>query len=230
MKKWLYSVDNAIEGILYAAKTQRHVRFHLYSASALLLICFTFGISKWEFIILTTMATLVIVAEMINSAIESVVDLVSPHKQERARIAKDIAAGAVLIPSFVSLVAAYFILKPYVSDFYYNGIKIARHSGDDIAVTSLIIIMIFVVILKAYLGQVHPLKGGMPSGHAALSFSLFVSISLTHSSLPVIILSLIFAVIVSASRIFLKIHLFVEVLAGAVLGFVVTFLLFKMFY
>ncbi|PKL15904.1 MAG: diacylglycerol kinase [Spirochaetae bacterium HGW-Spirochaetae-5] len=230
MKKWLYSVDNAIEGILHAAKTERHVRFHLYSAAALLVVCFTFGINKWEFIILTIMAAVVIVAEMFNSAIESVVDLVSPHKQERARIAKDIAAGAVLISSFVSLAAAYFILKPYVSDFYYNGIRIARHTGDDIAVASLIIIMIFVVILKAYLGQVHPLKGGMPSGHAALSFSLFVSISLTHPAPPVIILSLLLAVIISSSRVFLKIHSFIEVFAGAVLGSVTTFLLFKMFY
>jgi diacylglycerol kinase (ATP) len=230
MKKWLYSVDNAIEGILYAAKTERHVRFHLYSAAALLVVCFTFGINKWEFIILTTMAAVVIVAEMFNSSIESVVDLVSPHKQESARIAKDIAAGAVLISSFVSLAAAYFILKPYVSDFYHNGIKISRHSGDDIAVASLIIIMIFVVILKAYHGQAHPLKGGMPSGHAALSFSIFVSISLINPIPSFIILSLTFAVIVSLSRIYLKIHSFIEVLAGAVLGSVTTFLLFKMFY
>jgi len=230
MKKWLYSVDNAIEGILYAAKTERHVRFHLFSAAALLVLCFTFGINKWEFIILTTMAAIVIVAEMFNSAIESVVDIISPHKQEKARIAKDMAAGAVLISSFMSLVAAYFILMPYISDFYYNGVKIARHSGDDIAVAALIIIMIFVVIFKAYLGQVHPLKGGMPSGHAALSFSIFVSISLINQTLPAISLSLFFAVLVSSSRIFLKIHSFIEVSAGAALGSVITFLLFRMFY
>ncbi len=230
MKKWLYSVDNAIEGILHAAKTERHVRFHLLSAAALLVLCFTFGINKWEFIILTTMAAIVIVAEMFNSAIESAVDMISPHKQEKARIVKDMAAGAVLISSFMSLVAAYFILKPYISDFYYNGIKIARHSGDDIAVAALIIIMIFVVILKAYLGQVHPLKGGMPSGHAALSFSIFVSISLINQTLPAISLSLFFAILVSSSRIYQKIHSLIEVLAGAALGSVITFLLFKMFY
>ena len=162
MKKWLYSVDNAIEGILYASKTERHVRFHLYAAAALLVICFTFGINKREFVILTTMATIVITAEMFNSAIEFVVDLLSPHKQESARLAKDIAAGAVLISSFISVVAAYFILKPYIVDFYYYGIKIAHHSGGDIAVSSVIIILIFVVILKSYMGQVHPLKGGCP--------------------------------------------------------------------
>jgi len=230
MKRWLFSVDNAIEGILHAAKTERHVRFHFSAAAALLVLCFTFGINKREFIILTTMATIVIVAEMFNSAIESVVDILSPHKQDGARIAKDIAAGAVLIPSFISIVAAYFILKPYVIDFYLNGIKIARHSGDDIAVAAVIIIMIFVVILKSYLGQAHPLKGGMPSGHSALAFSLCVSLTIIYSNMAVFILSFIFAVFVALSRVFLRIHSFGEVFAGAVLGFTITCLLFKMFY
>jgi diacylglycerol kinase (ATP) len=230
MKKWLYSVDNAIEGILHAAKSERHVRFHLFAAAALLVVCFTFGINMWEFIILTIMATIVIVAEMFNSAIESVVDLLSPHKQDGARIAKDIAAGAVFIPSLVSLVAAYFILKPYIIDFYLNGIRIAQHSGGDIAVTAAIIIMIFVVILKSYLGQTHPLKGGMPSGHSALAFSLCVSASIINRSIPVLVLSFLLASLVALSRILFRVHTFIEVFAGALLGSIVTWLLFKMFY
>jgi len=230
LKKWLYSLDNAIEGILYAAKTERHVRFHLYAAAVLLVICFTLGINKWELLILTTMATIVIVAEMFNSAVESVVDILSPEKQERARIAKDIAAGAVLIPSFVSVVAAYFILKPYIIDSYLNGVAVARHSGGDIAVTAVIIIMIFVVILKSYLGQVHPLKGGMPSGHSALAFSICISVTIISWSLGGFIISFIIAVIIALSRVFLKVHSFIEVLVGALLGSVVTLLLFKLFY
>jgi len=176
------------------------------------------------------MATIVIVAEMFNSAVESMVDILSPHKQDGARAAKDIAAGAVLIPSLVSLVAAYFILKPYIIDFYLNGIRIARHSGSDIAVTAVFIIMIFVVILKSYLGQVHPLKGGMPSGHSALAFSLCTSASLIYCSLQVFAVSFVFASLIALSRILLGVHTFVEVFAGAVLGSAVTLLLFKMFY
>lgn len=230
MRKWIYSVDNAIEGILHAAKTERHVRFHLYAAAVLLVVCFTFGINKWEFIILTIMATIVITAEMFNSALESVVDILSPRKQDDARIAKDIAAGAVLIPSLVSLVAAYFILKPYASDFYYNGIRIARHSGGDIAVTALIITLIFVVIFKSYLGQTHPLKGGMPSGHSALAFSVSVSVVLIYRDIAVIAVSLLVASLVALSRIYFRVHTFMEVSAGAALGSAVTWFLFEMFY
>lgn len=230
MKKWLDSVDNAIEGILYAAKTERHIRFHLYVAAVLLVVCFTFGINKWEFIILTTMATIVISAELFNSAIESMVDILSPQKQESARIAKDIAAGAVLVPSIVSLIAAYFILKPYVIDFYINGVRIAHHSGGDIAVTSVIIIMIFVVILKAFIGKGQSLRGGMPSGHSSIAFSIWVSVSIIYQNLPVLIIFFLLAVLIALSRIIQKVHSFIEVLAGAVLGSTVTWLLFKVFY
>lgn len=230
MKRWLEALSCAIEGILVASKTERHLRFHLYSAAALLVVCFTFGINKWEFIILTTMATIVITAELFNSAVESMVDIISPHKQDGARIAKDVAAGAVLVPSVVSLIAAYFILKPYVLDFYLNGIRIARHSGGDIAVTAVIICMIFVVILKSHLGQDHPLKGGMPSGHSAIAFSICVSSTVIFGNIPVFIVSFILALLIALSRIIVQAHLFKEVFAGAVLGSVVTLVLFKMFY
>ncbi len=230
MRRWFEALGCAIEGILAASKTERHLRFHLYVTAALFVVCFTFGINKWEFIILTTMATIVITAELFNSAIESVVDIISPHKQDKARIAKDIAAGAVLIPSVVSLLAAYFILKPYVVDLYLNGIKIARHSGGDIAVTAVIICMIFVVIIKSRLGQEHPLKGGMPSGHTALAFSLCVSVTVIFRSIPVLIVSVLLASLVALSRVIFRAHLLSEVFAGAALGTVITLLLFKMFY
>lgn len=230
MKRWFEALGCAIEGILIASKTERHLRFHFYTAASLLIVCFTFGINKWEFIILTTMATIVITAELFNSAVESMVDIISPHKQDGARIAKDIAAGAVLVPSIVSVVAAYFILKPYVIQFYLDGIKIARHSGGDIAVTAVIISMIFVVIFKSHLGQDHPLKSGMPSGLTALAFSICVSVTITFWCIPVFIISFILALLIALSRIIIQAHLFSEVFAGAVLGSVVTLLLFKMFY
>lgn len=230
MKRWLEAADCAVEGVLYAAKTERHVRFHLYAAAVLLLVCFTFGVNKREFTILTIMAVIVITAEMFNSAIESVVDIVSPEKQEGARIAKDMAAGAVLIPSFVSLIAAYFILKPYVLDFYFNGIKIARHTGGDIAVTSCIFVIIFVVIIKSFLGRGTTLKGGMPSGYSALAFSLFISVSVIYPAWSVFFVSFFLAVLAALSRMFAGEHSLIEVAAGAALGSAVASVLFAVFY
>jgi len=230
MKRWFEALGCAIEGILIASKTERHLKFHLNVAVALLILCLIFGINRWEFVILILMATIVITAELFNSAVESVVDIISPQKQDGARMAKDIAAGAVLVPSVVSLVAAYFILKPYVIGFYLNGVKIARHSGGDIAVAAVIIIMILVIIIKSYLGKEHPLKGGMPSGYTALAFSISVSVTIIYQGALVLIISFIAALLIALSRIISQARLFREVFAGAVLGSVVTLILFKMFY
>lgn len=109
LKKWFKSANFAIEGILHAAKTQRHLRYHFYTAAFVLLLIYILGISRFEFLIITLSAIAVLLAEMFNTAIETVVDIISPEESEKARIAKDIAAGAVLITAFgVAVIRLYY--------------------------------------------------------------------------------------------------------------------------
>jgi diacylglycerol kinase (ATP) len=231
LKKWTDALNFAIEGVLHAARTERHVRFHLSFAGILLLFCFFLGIKKTEFILLAILATIVIVAEIFNSAIEATVDLLSPYKQETARIAKDVSAGAVLIAAWVSVILGYFILAPYIADIMTKGITIAKHSGSDITIGALIIILIIVIIVKAYLGKGHPLRGGMPSGHTALAFSIWVSLSMTYENyLVVSLVSFVAALTLAISRVYRKIHTPTEIIIGALLGSMVTYILFKIFY
>src|ERR1039458_6869916 len=107
LRQWIKSANYAIEGILHGASTQRHLRYHFYSAAVVLLLSTILGVSKSEFIVLTLAVILVLSAEMLNSAIEAVVDLISPDYAEKARIAKDIAAGAVLITAFGAAILGY---------------------------------------------------------------------------------------------------------------------------
>jgi diacylglycerol kinase (ATP) len=196
----------------------------------LLLACFTLGINRDHFIILTVVATVVLVAEMFNSAIEETVDLISRRKNVKARIIKDMAAGAVLFSAAVALVVAYFIIMPYVRYYVIHGISIAKHTGPDIATGSVIIVMILVIVIKAYTGKGHPLRGGMPSGHAAISFAIWVAASYTTKQWYIALPILLFAAGISVSRVLLKIHSKIEVLAGAIVGSVVTVLLYLVFY
>ncbi|MCK4943253.1 MAG: diacylglycerol kinase, partial [Candidatus Aminicenantes bacterium] len=110
---WIDSANAAAEGIIEATRTQRHVKFHLMVAFIVLFGCFLIGVEKFEFIAIALITLLVIVAEMFNSALEVVVDLKSPERNEKARIAKDIAAGAVLITAVGALIIGYLILWPY---------------------------------------------------------------------------------------------------------------------
>ncbi len=83
--------------------------------------------------------------------------------------------------------------------------------------------------LKAFFGKGEPLRGGMPSGHAAVSFSIWTAVFYLTGSVPIVILTFLLAVLVSWSRWSSGIHRPIEVIAGAMLGAGVTFLFFRLF-
>ncbi|MBI5055242.1 MAG: diacylglycerol kinase [Nitrospirae bacterium] len=229
LRKWADSANHAIEGILHAAKTQRHMRYHLYAAILILIISFTIGISWSEFVILITLSIIVLAIEMLNTAVESITDVLFKEYNEQAKWIKDVAAGAVLITALGAAVIGYIILFEPVKNFFYSGLNIAKHAESDIAVVSLIVVLILVVLAKSFFGRGQPLRGGMPSGHAAVAFSMWVAVIFITESFMPSVLALLMAVLIAQSRVSTGIHKPLEVVLGALLGMAVTFLLFKIF-
>ncbi len=229
-KNWIQSANVAIEGIIYAVKTQRHMRYHFFIAAAALILGLFLNISRIEFIVLSLAIVLVLVAEMLNTAIEVTVDMISQRYHPRAKIAKDIAAGVVLVASIGAVTMGYLILYPALKKAFAMGIlHIAKAPSDVVAFVSLAVVVITVIVIKALLGKGEPLRGGMPSGHAAVSFSIWAAaVYLTHS-LPIGILTFLLALMVSWSRWSSGIHRPAEVAAGAALGAGVTMLFFWIF-
>ncbi len=133
VKRWLRSTNYAIEGILYAAKTQRHLRYHFFCAAAVLLFSYILGVSRTEFLIIALSVIAILLAEMFNTAVEVIVDIISPDHSEKARIAKDIAAGAVLITAFGVAIIGYIILFPYLRNAFDQGLHITKHSDEEVA-------------------------------------------------------------------------------------------------
>jgi len=229
-RTWIQSANVAIEGIIYSVKTQRHMRYHLFAALAALVLSLILNISRTDFILLYMAAVLVIVAEMLNTAIETTVDMISEEFHPLAKIAKDIAAGVVLIASLGALTLAYLILYPALKASLATGHWPVRKAPSDVvAFVSLAVVVILVIILKAFLGKGEPLRGGMPSGHAAVSFSLWISVLSISGSLAVIIFTFILATMVSWSRWSSGIHRPIEVIIGALIGSGITFLFFWLF-
>jgi diacylglycerol kinase (ATP) len=229
LRKWIKSANHAIEGILHAAKTQRHMRYHLYTAVLILLLSFSLGISWLEFAALVVLSIMVISVEMLNTAIEAITDVLFKEYDPRAKAIKDIAAGAVLITAMGAVVIGYIILFEPLKNMFYAGIDIAKHAEGDVAIVALIIVLILVVITKAFHGKGEPLRGGMPSGHAAVAFSIWVAITfLTESFMPSILV-FIMALFIAQSRVHVGIHRPIEVILGALLGSTITFILFKIF-
>ena len=123
-KTWTDSANVAIEGIIYAVKTERHMRYHLFAALAALILGLVLNITRTEFILLSMAIVLVLVTEMLNTAIEVTVDMISGEYHPLAKIAKDIAAGVVLIASIGALVLGVSYSVPGAS-----GQRSRRGSG-----------------------------------------------------------------------------------------------------
>lgn len=97
------SFQYAWNGILYCFKTQSNFRIHILGFLFLLASAYFFQFEKWELIVCLILSALVFFAELLNTAIESLVDLTTKEFSQLAKVAKDCAAGAVLVLAFMSV-------------------------------------------------------------------------------------------------------------------------------
>ena len=226
---WFENLNCAIEGILYAAKTQRHMKVHFFVAVVVLFLSLYLDISRMEFIILVLSITLVLFAEMINTAIEETINLIHEEYHPLAKIVKDAAAGGVLIASFGAIVTGYWILSKPLFSYVETGIIAVKRAPEYVTIISLVVVVFIVIIMKSHFGKGMPLHGGMPSGHAAVSFALWTSVALITVDPFITVLTLILAVMVSHSRLLLGIHRTREIFLGGLIGFLTTLLFFQTF-
>jgi diacylglycerol kinase len=108
-KKWLWAFKHALDGIIYCFVSQRNLRLHVAAAVLAVVLALYLRLSATEVILLVLTIAGVIVAEMLNTAVETIVDFTSPEFHPLAKIAKDVAAGAVLIMAVASLVVGYLL-------------------------------------------------------------------------------------------------------------------------
>ena len=111
------SFKYALEGIGYTIKTQRNMRLHCTVGTLAILAGLFFKVNRLELAILVIVVTMVIVAEMFNTAIESTIDLYSRQRHPLAKIAKDVGAAAVLVSAISSAIVGLLILGPPLLKF-----------------------------------------------------------------------------------------------------------------
>jgi diacylglycerol kinase (ATP) len=228
-RDFLKPFSNAMAGVVYAFRTQRHMRVHLYTVVIIILIGFFMDLRLREMIVLLFMISFVVVAEMFNSAIEAVVDLAEPKYHPLAKFAKDMAAGGVLITTTTAIVVALLL---FIGDGRWQEIALQLKSPElQTSVLQRIIVggmvlLVFIVIGKGLGKRGQVLKGGMVSGHAAFAFfCATVLVFLTGKLLPGLI-ALFLAFMVAQSRWEARIHSGLELGLGAVLGTVVAIVFF----
>lgn len=229
VKKLLDSFNYAIEGIIYAVRTQRNMRIHLIAALVVLTACFFYDLSKIELLVITITISMVITSELLNTAIEWAIDATTNFYHPLAKLAKNAAAGGVLVTAINAIVVGYIIFWDKLKYINFILAHKVRNSNPYAIFVILMAVVIITIVVKAIFGEGTPLKGGMPSGHSTIAFSIATLLSLVTSETIVVVLSFSMAVIVAQSRVDSEVHSTIEVTAGAVMGILLTTLLFRIF-
>lgn len=225
------ALKNAMNGLIYAITTQSNIKKQLIIAVMVMILSLFYNFTTTEFLCLTFAVVLVIFAEMINTAIETLVDLYTDLYHPKAKIAKDVGAGAVLLMSINSVIVAYFLflrntdINKFGESIFYNMIK----SPIDLAfigITLTAIIMLGIIAYTTSKKKKDDKKIFIPSGQSAIASSILTAIGVNTKDLLIFVLSIILALMVLENKIENKKKSIAEVIFGAFMGFLIVLLVY----
>ena len=226
----LDSFNYAFEGIIHVLRTQRNLRIHFAIAIAVIAAAAALGVERIELIALLLAIAFVLVAEMVNSAIEGAIDVSTTSFDPNAKLAKDIAAGAVLIASVTAIAVGYLVFAHAAAHRTARFLDRVRDAPAEITLAALVLVILIVIATKAWTGRGTPLRGGLPSGHAAIAFAGWMAatyvINDDHRFL-ISSITFIMALLVAQTRVESGVHSALEVLYGGALGALVTLVVFQ---
>jgi diacylglycerol kinase (ATP) len=226
----LDSFNYAFEGIIHVLRTQRNLRIHFAIAILVIGAAAALGVGRDELILLLLAIAFVLVAEMVNSAIEGAIDVSTTSFDPNAKLAKDIAAGAVLIASITALAIGYLVFAHAAAHRTARLLDRVRDAPAQITLSALVLVALIVIATKALTRRGTPLRGGLPSGHAGIAFAGWMAATYVASDQHRFLISsltFVMAILVAQTRVESGIHSRLEVLYGAVLGALVTLVVFQ---
>jgi len=228
----LESFNYAFEGVIHVLRTQRNLRIHFAIAVGVLAAAVIVGVTRFELIALLLAIAFVLITEMINTAVEHTIDMATTSFDPMAKLAKDIAAGAVLIASMTAVAIGYLVFAHRVGDRSTRVLDRVRDVPITLTMIALVLTVIVVIATKALTGRGTPLRGGLPSGHAALAFAgwMAATYAVSDSSHQFLIssLTLIMALLVAQTRVESGVHSALEVAYGGAIGALVTLVVFQL--
>ena len=188
------------------------------------------NVTRFELIVLLISITFVLIAEMINSAIESAIDIATTSFDPMAKLAKDVAAGAVLIAAVNAMAVGYLVFSNRVANRSTDLLDRLRQAPSELTLVAFVVVIIAVILTKAWTSSGTPLRGGLPSGHAALAFAGWMAATYAAGADHRFLISsiaLIMAFLVAQTRVESGVHSVLEVGYGGLLGALATLVVFQ---
>jgi diacylglycerol kinase (ATP) len=224
-KMWR-SFYHAFEGIMYATRTQPNMRVHFTIAALVLTATLVLRLDRFYVIATIALVAMVLSLELINTAVEAIVDLLTVAHHPLAKTAKDAAAGAVLIAAVGAAIAGYLIFYQGIISSGGRVFEAVQSVPANVALIVLAVVAIATIFAKAWVGRGSPLQGGAVSGHAALAFAAATMLAFFYQKPLPALLAYGIAFMVAQSRVEARIHTLFEVLWGGVVGTVVALALY----
>ena len=147
--RFINSLNHAFNGIVHAFKAESNMKIHFIIALLTVIASVLTYSTRYEMIALSITISFVFMAEMINTAVEAVVDLVTEKYHELAKIAKDVAAGAVLIAALNALVVAYLIFYRKLTDLSIASLDYMVNLPVHLTFAALVVVGLAVIIIKS---------------------------------------------------------------------------------
>lgn len=224
------SFSHAFEGLSHVLWTQKHVRTQLLMVIMVLLLSYTMRLELIKVLFVLSAVALVLIAELFNTAIEVVVNMITKEFHPLAKIAKDVAAAGVLIASMYALLVGggIFLSDAKLHNLFHGGNLLSHISPPDPIIVLLLcfgVLSLIVMLGKSRKQHGSILQGGAVSGHTAIAFMLFAAIAIYNHNVYVTMLAFFLAVLVAQSRVEGKIHTLAEVLWGAAVAIVLMTLI-----
>ncbi len=220
--KFWSSFHYAFAGVLYATKTQPNMRVHMVIAALVLLATLVLRLERVYVIAIVIVIALVLSLELVNTAVEAVVDLLTVVHHPLAKTAKDAAAGAVLIATIGAVVVGYLCFYQGIQSGGQRVFDAVAQVPSNAALIILAVAAIATIFAKAFVGRGSALQGGAVSGHAALAFAGATILALFYGRPLAAILAYFVAFLVAQSRVEARIHSVFEVTWGGALGTLVA--------
>ena len=182
-KTFSTALGHALDGVIRAFKTERNLRIDYLIGLTVLITSLFFDFTKTEFACLCLTIGFVIFSEMMNTTVEYIVDLITDKYDDRAKAAKDIAAGGVFISAMVAVIVAYFLFVDKLSYATTNVISTILDSKLYILFTIVFAVVLLAVILKGIFGKNQEYHKAYPSARVALAFALTTYVYLITNSI-----------------------------------------------
>jgi diacylglycerol kinase len=223
-RRWRRSFRFAYEGIKYALDTQGNMKFHFFVAFLVLLAALFLHLSKMDILFILLAITLMIVTELINTAIEKTVDLAMPDRHPLAKIAKDVAAASVLVSAAFAVIVGMIVFYEPVHQWFQKTKQDDYQMSAGMIWVLLAIVILSVIVIETRFSD----KGKFvrPSLLTAVAFAISTLIAIFTDYTIIALLAYLLSAIICLILYDKKRRPFPALFLGSIIGAAVTILAF----